>query len=351
MDRAPIDILSLTSGQFLERAATRGVRAPEAMNIYRRVFRDRDPPGLDWISLPSQPAVESRREDRTIRFALRLEDGLEIESVILPQASRTGRPRNTLCVSSQVGCAMGCLFCQTGRMGLVRNLTASEIVVQYRAARQVFGIDITNIVFMGMGEPMENLPAVIAAVRVLADRNGPAIAPARISISTAGRVEGIRRLAALTRERGFRRLHLAVSLNAPNDDIRSRIMPINRAEPMDRLMEAMLAWPGRDRSRILIEYVLIPGVNDAAAHADELCAFLRPLACTVNVVPYNPTDDSPWPAPREESVRAFVDRIIGNGQFVKRRQTRGRSVRGACGQLGHPHLRAGSALPRARAGH
>ena len=351
MDRAPIDILSLTSGQFIRQAAGLGVRAPEAKDVYRRVFRDRDPPAVDWISAPPQPVVESRREDRTTKFAQRMEDGLQTESVILPQESRTGRPRITLCVSSQIGCALGCVFCETGRMGLARNLGTSEIIAQYRAARHVFGFNVTNIVFMGMGEPMENLPAVIGAVRVLADRNGPAIAPARISISTAGRVEGIRRLADLAREEGFRRLRLAVSLNAPNDDIRSRIMPINRAEPMDRLMEAMLAWPSRDRRRILIEYVLIPGVNDAAAHADELCAFLRPLACTVNVVPYNPAGDSPWPAPREETVRRFVDRIIAHGQFVKRRQTMGRSVRGACGQLGHPHLQGSGAAPPARAAH
>lgn len=351
MDKPPIDILSLTSGQFLEQAAGLGVRPPEAMDIYRRVFRDRAPPAVDWISLPPQPVIESRREARTIKFTQRLGDGLETESVILPRESRTGRTRNTLCVSSQIGCALGCVFCQTGRMGLARNLDTSEIIAQYRAARHVFGFNVTNIVFMGMGEPMENLPAVIPAVRVLVDRNGPAIAPARISVSTAGRVEGIKRLADLAREDGFRRLRLAVSLNAPNDDIRSRIMPINRAEPMDRLMEAMLAWPGCDRSRILIEYVLIPGVNDAAAHADELCAFLRPLACTVNVVPHNPAGDSPWPAPREESVRRFVDRIIAHGQFVKRRQTMGRSVRGACGQLGNPHLQGSGTIPRMRAAH
>jgi 23S rRNA (adenine2503-C2)-methyltransferase len=115
---------------------------------------------------------------------------------------------------------------------------------------------------------------------------------------------------------------------------------------MASLMEAMLSWSGLDRSRILIGYVLIPGVNDAAAHADELCALLRPLACAVNVVPYNPRDDSPWPAPSEESVRRFVDRIIANGQFVKRRRTMGRSMHGACGQLGHARTRTGKPVLR-----
>jgi 23S rRNA (adenine2503-C2)-methyltransferase len=335
MAEAPVDILGLTSEQFARQAAARGVPGREALELYRRCYRQARPPRPEWIALPAPPIIDTQREGRSTKFAQRLDDGLEIESVILPQDSRTGRPRNTLCVSSQVGCALGCIFCQTGRMGLARNLRTAEIIAQYRAARHHFDTEITNIVFMGMGEPMENLDAVIPALRVLADRNGPAVAPARLSISTAGRVAGISRLAELARERGFRRLRLAVSLNAPNDAIRSAIMPINRAEPMERLREAMLTWPARDRSRILIEYVLIPGVNDAEAHADELCAFLRPLPCTVNVVPYNPTDDAPWPAPSEESVRRFVYRIIANGQFVKRRRTMGRSMHGACGQLGH----------------
>jgi len=339
MDKPPIDILSLTSGQFLEQAAARGIGARQALAVYRRTFRDSDPSPAAWIALPQQPVISSRREDRTIKFTQRLEDGLETEAVILARQCRSGRVRRSLCVSSQVGCALGCTFCETGQMGLRRNLGASEIIAQFLAARRDFHTPITNVVFMGMGEPLDNLSAVIDAVRVLADRNGPAIAPARISISTAGRIAGIARLAEFVQEPGFRRLRLAVSLNAPNDDIRSRIMPINRVEPMARLMEALRGWPRRDRSRILIEYVLIPGVNDEPRHADALCAFLRPLRCTVNVVPYNPRRDSPWPAPGEDQVQRFVDRIIANRQFVKRRRTTGRSVMGACGQLGNRRLR------------
>jgi 23S rRNA (adenine2503-C2)-methyltransferase len=339
MDMPPIDILSLTSGRFLEQAAARGIGALQALAVYRRTFRESDPRLAAWIALPQQPVISSRREDRTIKFTQRLEDGLETEAVILPRQGRTGRPRTSLCVSSQVGCALGCTFCQTGRMGLHRSLFASEIIAQFLAARRDFHAPVTNVVFMGMGEPLDNLSAVIDAVRVLADRNGPSIAPSRISISTAGRIAGIERLAGFVRQPGFHRLRLAVSLNAPNDEIRSRIMPINRAEPMARLMEALRRWPCRDRSRILIEYVLIPGVNDEPQHADELCAFLRPLRCTVNVVPYNPRLDSPWPAPGEEHVQRFVDRIIAKGQFVKQRRTMGRSVMGACGQLGNRRLR------------
>jgi 23S rRNA (adenine2503-C2)-methyltransferase len=198
---------------------------------------------------------------------------------------------------------------------------------------------------MGMGEPMDNLDNVIQAIAVLTDRNGAAIAPARVSVSTVGRIEGIRRLAALVRHEGFHKLRLAVSINAPNDAIRSSIMPINRGTPMAELMKAMLEWPTDGRQRVLIEYVLIPGVNDAPEHAAELCDYLRRLKCTVNVIPYNPRRNSPWPAPTDESVRQFVQQIHDRGQFVKRRQTLGRSVMAACGQLGNPAIRRRRLIP------
>ena len=177
---------------------------------------------------------------------------------------------------------------------------------------------------MGMGEPMDNLDAVIRSIEILADPNGPAIAPARIAVSTVGRCAGIRRLAELARRPGRRRLRLAVSVNAPNDEIRSRLMPLNRAEPMAALMDAMLAWPAAPNRPLLIEYVLIPGENDRPEHADELCAYLRPLSATVNVIPYNPQRDARWPAPDERTIAAFIDRLVLNRQRVTRRRTRGR---------------------------
>jgi 23S rRNA (adenine2503-C2)-methyltransferase len=234
---------------------------------------------------------------------------------------------------------MGCTFCETAQMGLMRNLSVAEIVAQWRAARFDLDIEIDNVVFMGMGEPMDNLDAVMQAIRVLTDQNGAAISPSRITVSTVGRVAGIERFGAFVREAGFRSVGLAVSINAPNDAIRRELMPVNRAEPMDVLMEAMQAWLPRERARVLIEYVVIPQVNDRAEHADELCAYLRPLRCTVNVIPYNPRRDSPWPAPSEEAVERFVERVMANGQFVKRRQTIGRSLMAACGQLGNPTIR------------
>ena len=366
----PIDILSFTSAEFSAQAARRGVKAPAAMDIYRRAFRQGSTL-VDWAAIHCSPVADTLLENGTTKFILRHPDHLETESVILPITSVNGRVRNTLCVSSQVGCAMGCTFCETAQMGFMKNLSASQILAQWHVANFLLPLPlgegrgegvqhggdaqqdthldpspecrrslITNIVFMGMGEPMENLDAVIQAIRIFSDQNGPSIPAARISVSTVGRADGIARLAALARTEGFRKLRLAVSINAPNDEIRSMIMPINRSTPMAKLMTAMLQWPTSERSRVLIEYVVIPGVNDEPAHARQLCHYLRPLRCTVNVIPYNPRRNSPWPAPSEDCVRQFIQAVHDCGQFVKRRQTLGRGVMAACGQLGNPAIRA-----------
>jgi len=207
-------------------------------------------------------------------------------------------------------------------------------VGQVVAARQEFGERVRNVVFMGMGEPFDNFDAVVQAVHVLRDRSGLSFAGERISISTVGRVAGIRRMAEL----GWRRVNLAVSLNAPNDTIRSQLMPVNRLEPMGLLREALLAYPLRKCQFFMIEYVLIPGLNDAYEHALELVEYLRPVKCVVNVIPYNPRKDSPWPAPTEESVVRFLAWLTQAGQMCKRRLTKGRDLMAACGQLGNREL-------------
>lgn len=279
------------------------------------------------------PVVRHERDGELIKFIQKAPDGLETESVIIPMG-QGDRNWFSLCVSSQVGCRMGCTFCETARMGLVRNLTAAEIVGQVLAARREFGVEIKKIVFMGMGEPFDNFDEVAQAVRVLTDPSGLSLSKRQITISTVGRIEGIRRLAAL----GWRYLQLAVSLNAPNDMVRSQIMPINRADNMALLREALVAYPLRRNMFIMVEYVLIPGVNDAAEHARELAEYLRPVKCCVNVIPYNPRRESPWAAPHEESITAFLQTLRDNGQYCKRRITRGRDLMAACGQLGNPAL-------------
>jgi 23S rRNA (adenine2503-C2)-methyltransferase len=264
---------------------------------------------------------------------------LEIESVLIPMVGKLGSRTYTLCVSSQVGCAMGCGFCETARMGLIRSLTPAEIVGQWFAAVHRVGIEPKNIVFMGMGEPMDNIENVLAAIAVLTDHNGAHAAMNKITISTVGRIDGLRRMAEQIHKPGWHRLNLAVSINAPNDRIRSQIMPINRAMPMGPLREVLLAWPRYGSSKLCLEYVLIPGVNDAPEHARELAEYVRPLPACVNVIPYNPRRESPWPAPTEERIAAFMGWLADAGAYCKRRRTKGREMMGACGQLGNPQIR------------
>lgn len=285
------------------------------------------------FSADLHPVVRTLEEDDLVKFIQRGPDGLETESVMVPM-QRHGQSWKSLCVSSQVGCARGCVFCETAQMGLLRNLSAAEIVGQVMAAQRVFGQRIRNVVFMGMGEPFDNFENVIQAIRVLTDHAGLSLGKEHIAISTVGRTTGIRRLAEL----GWRRINLAISLNAPNDEIRSRIMPINRIEPMHALREALLAYPLRKCQFFMIEYVLIPGVNDGPEHVRELADYLRPIKCVVNVIPYNPRHDSPWPAPSEESVANFMIRLDDLGQVCKRRLTKGRDQMAACGQLGNRRL-------------
>jgi 23S rRNA (adenine2503-C2)-methyltransferase len=254
-------------------------------------------------------------------------------------ATRSGSRTYTLCVSSQVGCAMGCGFCETAQMGLIRSLDAGEIVQQWYAAKHHLGHTIKNIVFMGMGEPLDNAAAVLRTIEVLTGHHGPALAMRHITISTVGRLDGLAMLRERVQDHGWKQLNLAVSVNAPNEEIRSSIMPINRGMPLAKLVEMLEGWPLKSSKAICAEYVLIPGVNDGDEHADQLCALLKNVRCCVNVIPYNPRRDSPWPAPEEESVERFLRRVESNGQFCKRRRTKGRDSMAACGQLGNEKIR------------
>lgn len=287
-------------------------------------------------------AIEIRStdaEDGTVKFLIRLPDGHETESVILPLQGKQGRVRNTLCLSSQVGCAMGCTFCETAQMGLIRHLSTAEIVLQWHVATHHFNADIRNIVFMGMGEPLDNVDAVIDAIRILTDRRGPSLASSRIAVSTVGRVDGIRRLSDFVADSECRHLRLAISVNASDDATRSSIMPLNRAMDMTTLRAELAAWSARHGGTLLIEYVLIPEVNDSEAAARRLADWLGDLPVRVNVIPYNPRRDSPWPAPQESTVELFVHALRDCGLSVHRRVTQGRSLMAACGQLGNEHIR------------
>ncbi len=201
---------------------------------------------------------------------------------------------------------------------------------------------------MGMGEPLDNFDAVIQAIACLTDDRGPGVAMSNVTISTVGRVDGLRRLADVVRRQGWKRLGLALSVNAPNDEVRDALMPINRKWDMAELQRVMLDLVEIRASRkILFEYVLIPGVNDSDEHAEQLFQWLRPFTRhenkshvgLLNVIPYNPRRNSPWPAPDEDKVKHFVDLLIDRGVFVKRRRTKGRDQMAACGQLGTAEIR------------
>ncbi|MBN2581845.1 MAG: 23S rRNA (adenine(2503)-C(2))-methyltransferase RlmN [Planctomycetes bacterium] len=339
-----MDVLGVTFDEVREALGVKPHEVKALRAEYRAALAGRD---NDRMRADLLPVVRCVEDGDLTKFIQRTHDGLETESVMVPMR-RHGKEWKSLCVSSQVGCARGCLFCETGQIGLVRNLTPSEIVGQVAVVRTRFGQEVRNIVFMGMGEPFDNFDNVIQAVRVLNDPAGLSISCERIAISTVGRIEGIRRLAAL----GLRRLNLAISLNAPNDDIRSKIMPVNRLEPMGELREALLAYPLRKCQFFMIEYVLIPGVNDRHEHALELADYLRPLKCVVNVIPYNPRHESPWPAPDEQTIKQFIAWLKEQRQVVKRRLTKGRENMAACGQLGNREIarprRSWVAQPAAR---
>lgn len=250
----------------------------------------------------------------TRKILIELHDGLVVESVVIPMKFGW-----SLCVSSQVGCRMGCTFCQTGRMGLKRHLTAGEIVSQLYAARNLLGYPIRNVVFMGMGEPMDNLDAVLQAIEVMTDQSGFALGKRHITISTVGRIDGIRRLI----DEADPAINLAVSINAPNDAIRKTIMPITRKYSMEALRQILLEYCAHPKRAVLVEYVLIGGVTDSLEAADELADYLRGLRVKVSLIPYNAQASDPYDPPADGVLDSFAERMRLHGYYTLVRRTRG----------------------------
>ena len=256
-----------------------------------------------------------RARDGTRKYLFRLTDGEEIESVLIPDEGRL-----TACISTQVGCPLACRFCLTGLMGMRRNLFASEIVEQVLALQDglELGERISNIVLMGMGEPLLNFPQVERALRILSDEYGANFSPRRITVSTAGHVPGIRKLAEA--DLG---VNLAVSLSATTDDIRDQIMPINRRWAIAELLSACRAYPLPNRRRLTFEYVMLDEVNDSREDAHRLVRFLRGIRCKINLIPFNTAPDLPdRPSPRER-VEAFQRILHDAGLTATIRESRG----------------------------
>ncbi len=277
------------------------------------------------LALSTGRLVKRVSDGNVVKVVTRLADDLDVESVVIPMFRR-----HTLCVSSQVGCRMGCRFCRTGKMGLLRSLTAAEIIGQVFAARYQLGFDIRNVVFMGMGEPLDNLDNVIQAIRVLTDQRGLDVTRRHITVSTVGLTAGIDRLARIDGSP----VNLAVSLNAPTDNIRSRLMPINRSIPMAALQASLLRYPLARKSALFMEYVLIQGINDRQEHARALARYLAPMTVKLNLIPYNPAPGCEWQPPSKEAYRRFHAWLVAENVFVRRRSERGGRIMAACGQLG-----------------
>jgi 23S rRNA (adenine2503-C2)-methyltransferase len=277
------------------------------------------------VSVPAIAALVEQGGVAKIVFSLA--DGLRVEAVWIPMPRRA-----TLCLSSQVGCRMGCAFCRTGSLGLLRNLRTEEIVGQVFAVRHGLGRAIDNIVFMGMGEPLDNFANVVQAIGVLSDQRGLDIPHSHMTISTAGLTDGIRRLGEL----GWPGLNLAVSLNAADDELRSQLMPINAIHPLAQLKQTLQGYPLRKKGVFFIEYVLLKGVNDGRGHAARLAGYLEGLPVRVNVIGYNPGPDCQFESPGEKSCTQFCTWLASEGIFVRMRSSRGQCIHAACGQLGGP---------------
>ena len=229
---------------------------------------------------------------------------------------------------------MGCVFCESGRRGFARDLRPEEIVGQYAAARLTLGWDIGQIVFMGMGEPLDNFEGLAGALAVLLDESGPAFSQDDITVCTLGLPEGIARLRGL----GFKRLNLSVSLNAPDERLRGELMPASRGVGLDALAAVLALYPQRRNFALAVNYCLIPGRNDGPGAAEGVAAFLRAAApsgrVVLNLIPYNPGSSPIGRAPTEAEIDAFIRRLIAAGAMVRLRSPRGRALMAACGQLG-----------------
>ncbi|MCW8140392.1 MAG: 23S rRNA (adenine(2503)-C(2))-methyltransferase RlmN [Planctomycetota bacterium] len=310
--------------------------------------------------LPRLEATDARAAaDGTIKMLLALEDGRDVECVIIPEGER-----RTLCVSTQVGCAMGCSFCRTATMGLVRDLAAWEITEQVLAAERVLvargdarvlkmgrgqGGEVhrrlTNLVFMGMGEPLHNIEATVTALRVLTDDAGLAFPPRRITVSTVGLVDRIPEFLERTG------VNLAISLHAPDDEVRGRLMPVNRRHDVGEVFALLKTLPLPRRRRVTFEYVLLAGVNDEPAHARTLARRCREVLdrVKVNLIPFNPHEGAPYARPSPERVAAFQAALQHGGvENVTVRRARGDDILAACGQLALEKLAGRRRLPAAR---
>ncbi len=308
----------------------RGVEDPRAMTDLDLELREHL--ATRWRSRALTTLELTRSSDGTVKGALRADDGALVEAVLIPEEGRV-----TLCVSTQVGCPLACSFCATGSLGFTRNLRTAEIVDQLCRMREALpeGRPITNVVFMGMGEPLLNLPNVLEAIRILLHPKAFALAPRRVTVSTVGIVPKIPRLLEQVP------VNLAVSLHAATDEVRDRLVPVNRRFPLAELISALRRLPAiNPRHPVFFEYILIEGVNDSPADARRLVSLLRGLPSKVNLIPMNTHADSPFRPPRPEVASSFMGELVRGGITTTLRRSRGADIDAACGQLALRRRRA-----------
>jgi 23S rRNA (adenine2503-C2)-methyltransferase len=327
--------------QILQWIYQKGAESFAAMSDLPNALRDRLAAAFTF----GGPRVVrlARAEDSTRKFLLALADGAQIESVLIP--AELGE-RLTLCISSQVGCGMGCAFCATATLGLQRGLAAHEIVDQVLMARRALGdaarsgepqSTITNIVFMGMGEPLHNYAEVVRAIGILTADWGMGFSPRRITVSTVGLVPQMKRLLEDTK------VNLAVSLSATTDDVRGALMPVNRKYPLQALLSACRELPLPRRKRITFEYVMLAGRNDSLEDARRLGKLLRGIPSKVNLIPFNPFPGSGFASTPRPAIEAFRAALLRQGVHGTIRESRGRDIQAACGQLARAEIH--SSLP------
>ena len=333
------ELLGMHRGEMENFFVRRGEKKFRALQLFRQVHRNRardfaaltdfpkplreslaDEFGADALRAPD-PVSDSVAADDTRKMLFGKTD--RVEAVLIPD-----RERMTLCVSSQAGCPLACKFCLTGRQGFARNLSAAEIIGQLQAAADRSPRPVTNVVMMGMGEPLLNLSAVIPALRIMTDPQGWGLPPRRVTVSTAGIVPAMARL------REECPTALAVSLHAPDDDLRSELMPINRKYPLSELMDACRRHAeSAKRAFVTFEYVMLDAVNDSPACARKLIKLLHGVRCKVNLIPFNPFPDAEYETTPMERVREFRNALSRAGVNTTIRRTRGGDILAACGQL------------------
>ncbi|MGK5093185.1 23S rRNA (adenine(2503)-C(2))-methyltransferase RlmN [Deltaproteobacteria bacterium TL4] len=263
--------------------------------------------------------------DGTAKYVFELEDGNRIETVLMPH-----QDHYTVCVSSQVGCPMGCAFCMTAKMGFIRHLRTSEIIDQIIELWHDLpeGETLRNVVFMGMGEPFHNYNNVIRALMIMMHDHGMNFSSRRVTLSTSGLIPKIKKFATESVK-----ANLAISLNGVTDEIRSQLMPVNNAYNLEKLIEVCKAYPLESRKRITFEYILFKGITDSLDHAKQLIKLLHGVKFKINLIPYNETPDSPFKKPAEAQVQQFQQYLLDHGVVATLRMSKGQDIQGACGQL------------------